>query len=439
MRRWNLSHHAISSWVTAALLAGCGVLPLSLSKGQDDMQPPIGAPVAMPPTTSLAARGDSSNYKVVYSFAGSPDGSFPTASLIEVHGKLYGTTQSGGNTSCAYDCGTVYSLNLNGQEMVLYQFATPPDGSNPPAGLIDMGGTLYGTTDSGGSNTCGYLYYFSCGTVFSVTPSGTEKVLHSFGNPPDGNLPAAGMIDVNGTLYGTTQFGGAYKNNCGGGCGTVFSITPSGTEKVLHSFRGGVPAASLIEVKGKLYGTTSGGGANGWGTVFSITLSGRVKQLHSFGSGTDGANPRAGLIDVDGTLYGTTEVGGARIHRSQFCNITNRCGTVFSITPSGIEKVLHRFVGKGTDGAGPVASLIEVKGTLYGTTASGGAYYEYACGCGTVFSIRPSGTYKLLHSFGSGTDGRGPAAALIDVNGTLYGTTAGGGTHQSGTVFALKP
>ena len=98
------------------------------------------------------------------------------------------------------------------------------------------GGTLYGTTDGGGSISCGgYPYYYDCGAVFSVTPSGTEKVLHSFSSPPDGALPAAPLIDVNGTLYGTTQYGGVHKNTCSGNCGTVFSITPSGTEKVLYS------------------------------------------------------------------------------------------------------------------------------------------------------------------------------------------------------------
>ena len=139
------------------------------------------------------------------------------------------------------------------------------------------------------------------------------------------------------------------------------------------------------------------------------------------------------MIDVRGTFYGTTEVGGARTS-GKSCNVVNKCGTVFSITPPGTEKVLHRFVGNKNDGAGPVASLIDVKGTLYGTTEYGGAY-----GDGTVFSISTSGSEHLLHSFGSGTDGKLPATALIEMDGTLYGTTTGGGTYQHGTVFGLTP
>jgi uncharacterized repeat protein (TIGR03803 family) len=47
---------------------------------------------------------------------------------------------------------------------------------------------------------------------------------------------------------------------------------------------------------------------------------------------------------------------------------------------------------------------------------------------------------EVLHSFGSRTDGISPAAALTDVQGTLYGTTeGGGGTPDGGTVFALTP
>jgi uncharacterized repeat protein (TIGR03803 family) len=60
-------------------------------------------------------------------------------------------------------------------------------------------------------------------------------------------------------------------------------------------------------MRGKLYGTTSLGGAYGKGTVFSMSLTGsNEKVLHSFGHGSDGATPLAGLIDVKGTLYGTT-------------------------------------------------------------------------------------------------------------------------------------
>jgi uncharacterized repeat protein (TIGR03803 family) len=137
-------------------------------------------------------------------------------------------------------------------------------------------------------------------------------VLYSF-KGKDGADPGAGLLNVNGTLYGTTTGGGKY---CRGsdGCGTVFSITTSGKETVLHSFGGtgdsGYPKAGLLNVNGTLYGTTAGGGANGSGTVFSITTSGAETVLYSFKGGKDGKAPSAGLLNVKGTLYGSTEVGG---------------------------------------------------------------------------------------------------------------------------------
>lgn len=92
------------------------------------------------------------------------------------------------------------------------------------------------------------------------------------------------MVDVKGTLYGTTESGGG--NGCGAGCGTVYSISTSGTEKVLYSFRDGSdgadPVASLIKVGDRLYGTTDGYTFGGNGTIFNVTTTGREKVLYKF-------------------------------------------------------------------------------------------------------------------------------------------------------------
>lgn len=426
MKRLGLCCYALTIGAGSALLASCG------------SQSPLGAPSAMAQASAYAARTSYSNYKVLYSFGAPPDGNAPAGSLIDVGGTLYGTTQGGGSYPCDYTrssyyysgaCGTVFSITTDGTEKVLYNFGAPGDGGTPVAGLLDVGGTLYGTTELGGSYLCGYQSgRYHCGTVFSITPSGTEKVLHSFGGDyGDGVGPVAPLIDVKGTLYGTTAAGGGH--SCGiyrGACGTVFSVTQDGTENVLHRFRRGrthakIPFAGLIDAGGTLYGTTHEGGEHRNGTVFSITPGGRLKVLHSFGRGNDGQLPGlGGLIEVKGTFYGTTSAGGA-----------NGVGTVFSITPDGKEKVLYSF--SGPDG-NPEGTLIDVKGTLYGTTGSG------AHGYGTVFSITTAGAEKLLHHFGgTSSDGRVPRGGLIDVNGTLYGTTAAGGTLGYGTVFALTP
>jgi len=350
---------------------------------------------------------------LLYSFGGaSGDGHYPDASLINVNGTLYGTTLGGG----ANGDGTVFAITTSGTETVLHSFGGSGDGANPLASLINVKGTLYGTTVSGGAN--------GDGTVFAIATSGAETVLYSFkGGSRDGENPYASLINVNGKLYGTTLYGGKYGN------GTVFAITTSGKETVLHGFgRSGDsanPLASLINANGTLYGTTLGGGANGDGTVFAITTSGSETVLYSFKGGSgDGENPYASLIKVNGTLYGMTWIGGA-----------NGDGTVFAITTSGSETVLYSFKGGSGDGENPYASLINVDGKLYGTTTEGGAN-----GGGTVFAISTSGTETVLHSF-KGRQGGGdkPYASLIKVNRRLYGTTYAGGANGCGIAFSLTP
>lgn len=187
-------------------------------------------------------------------------------------------------------------------------------------------------------------------------------------------------------------------------------------ESVVHSFGNGTDGellrAGVIDVKGTMYGTTYSGGANGYGAVFSLNhKSGAETVLYSFqNNGSDGQSPKAGLIDVQGTLYGTTLAGGSQ-----------GVGTVFSVDPAtGAEKIVYSFQNNGSDGQSPVAGLIDVNGTLYGATEFGGA-----AGLGTLFAINlTTGAESVVHVFGGGSDGREPVAGLIDVSGTLYGTTS---------------
>ena len=363
--------------------AVCISAAIAMLTGCGGSQPPIGAP-AVPQAAALAVRTDSTNYRVVYSFGGGSDGATPEAGVIYVGGTLYGTTEAGGAYSCGSSgCGTVFSVTPGGTEKVLHSFGGESDGENPQAGLVDVGGVLYGTTTLGGAYTC----TFDCGiggTVFSITRGGTEKVLHSFRGYADGSTPYAGLINVKRTLYGTTGGGGTRVCYSGSnpGCGTVFSVTTAGSERALYDFSGppdgAYSAAGLIDVKGMLYGTTYAGGTHSAGTIFSLTLDGHEKVLHSFGQGSDGRVPLAGLIEVNGTLYGDTSGGGA-----------SGRGAIFSITLGGKETVLYSF--DGTDGYGPTGSLIELKGKLYGTTEAGGAYSCFPSGCGTIFRITLGG------------------------------------------------
>jgi uncharacterized repeat protein (TIGR03803 family) len=333
---------------------------------------------------------------VLYSFAGDSDGAYPYAGLVfDKKGNLYGTTYNGGGgySYCDLGCGTVFKVYpSSGKEVVLHRFCLQSnnckDGAEPWAGLVfDKEGFLNGTTQAGGAGgfSGGGL---GPGTVFKVYPSsGREVVLYSFcsqSNCTDGTQPQAGLVlDKKGNLYGTTILGGANT------VGTVFEVNfTSHTETVLYSF---CPTNGCA----------------------------------------DGALPRAGLVfDKEGNLYGTTEWGGA----SETGN-----GAVFEVTPStGSEKVLYSFCSQNdcTDGTRPYAGLVfDKKGNLYGTTLDGGA-----ANLGTVFEVTPSGQEIVLHSFTGAPDGAYPRAGLVfDGRGNLYGTTYEGGAYNGGTVFKLVP
>lgn len=379
----------------------------------------------------------------LHSFAGGKnDGAYPQAGLVrDNQGNLYGTTVWGGALNCGgRGCGTAYKLTPDGQETVIFHFKK--SNSNPSAVVLDASGNPYGTTESGSLG--GKPTY---GSVFELEKSkkGTKLkmvVLDTFSDLSEGELPHGGLVmDAQGSLYGTTYYGGSGK---GPGYGTVFKVT-SGTETVLYSFAGGrdgaIPGGGLIfDGSGNLYGTTTEGGGHGCGgtgcgTVFKLTPDGSETVLYRFSGGSDGAEPVAGLVlDAAGNLYGTTELGGAA------CAAEEGCGTVFRLAPDGTETLLYRF-GIGSDGSYPVAGLVlDAQGNLYGTTNSGGGSSCPGAGCGTVFKLTPDGSETILYRFTGGTDGAYPQAPLVmDPQGNLYGTTTGGGGTGQGTVFEITP
>jgi uncharacterized repeat protein (TIGR03803 family) len=396
---------------------------------------------------TLPAAANGGTFKTIYAFqGGSDDGAVPNAALVYVNGELYGTTQHGGGKT-RLGVGAVYELSTSGAEKMLYGFKGGSDGETPFSNLVSSGGELYGTTSGGGTQA-------PCGTVFAVDATHFQTVYRFKGNAmsgPDGCNPLAGLTVVNGTLYGTTYNGGTY------GYGTVFSLgIKSGSERVIHNFDrvptnhsdGGNPVGNLTPLRGVLYGSTAYGGDNppcgiGCGTLFKIRESGAVYSvIHRF-DGSDGDYPESNLTIAGGEVYGITAAGGASRHCPSSCEK----GVVFGFTKDHIEHRLHLFSG-GTDGDTPIGGLVELNGALYGTTVRGGGSGctdRFNSGCGTVYSVKPDGSgYAVLYRFTGGADGANPAANLINVNGTLYGTASEGGDTINckagcGTVFAFTP
>jgi uncharacterized repeat protein (TIGR03803 family) len=408
------------------------------------------ASVALVMAVFAAQPAQAQTYKVLYRFKGHSDGAFPNAVIRDANGNLYGTTFEGGigcgasgprppKGSCGY--GTVFKLNKTGKLTVLYSFSGGTDGAVPLGGLIrDADGNLYGTTVGGGDPFCG-----GCGTVFKLSRTGKETVLHSFKGGVDGRGPLAGLMqDAEGNLYGTTLYGGSGPCSVEGvsGCGTVFKVDASGKETVLYSFVGGTDGANpyggvVQDVRGSLYGTTFFGDASNYGTVFKLSQQGhgqwKETVLHRFIGGADGEYPYAGVIqDGKGHIYGTTFDGGRGY------------GTVFKLGTAGKKTVIYSFPGPGPHGSRPFAGVVDDgKGNLYGTTNRRGGE-----GHGTVFKLGRAGKETELYNFTGGADGAHPVAGVIrDAKGNLYGTTPDGGvacpqyvdSQGCGVVFKLTP
>jgi uncharacterized repeat protein (TIGR03803 family) len=360
--------------------------------------------------------------------------------MRDTDGNLYGTAYAGGYFSsefgpCPFGCGVVFKLDKSGNESVLHAFTGSPDGAVPTEGLVsDDYGNLYGTTISGGSSP------MEAGTVFKVDRNGKETVLYSFTDGPDGGLPWSGVIrDGEGNLYGTTSSGGI--PDCfAGGCGVVFKLDPSGKETVLYTFTGGAdggkPTAGLTrDHEGNLYGVTPFGGASGNGVVFKVDCEGKETVLYSFKGAPDGADPTTALVrDEQGNFYGTTENGGS-----------SNGGTVYKLDRNGKETVIYNFTG-GTDGAGPSGRLLRHHDDLYGVTYFDGTPEPGCVDtCGVVFKLDKNGKFSVLYSFQGGALGSNPQGGLVEDKGALYGITGFGGDIGQpncpagcGVVFKLK-
>jgi uncharacterized repeat protein (TIGR03803 family) len=394
----------------------------------------------------LISPSQAQTFTVLYNFMGATDGANPQAGLVrDAKGNLYGTT-AGGGVGCASSggCGTVFKL-AGSEETVLHRFNDSPDGANPSGGLIrDAAGNFYGVTSAGGANGAGTLFKVDAGGAETVLSSmgGTG------GGGPKGDLVMDAEGNFYGTaISGGTENSGVVFKVAADGAGTdLHSFCTRGGSRCTD---GEEPSGGLVmDAAGNLYGTTLidfGPKGTGTGAVFKIAPIGKEVTLHIF-SFVQGESPNGALIlDAAGNLYGTTFFGGTGICQSLGENFG--CGTVFKLDVSGKETVLYNFcsVSGCTDGASPSAGLLlDAKGNLYGTTLSGGTGActgAFSSGCGTVFELSASGTEMVLHNFtGVARDGSFPYSRLImDANGNLYGTTSAGGEFGNGVVFKIAP
>jgi uncharacterized repeat protein (TIGR03803 family) len=360
-------------------------------------------------------------FSVVYNFgsqANDPIQAFYSGIIAQGRdGNLYSGSYSGGD----YGCGAVFKLTPAGALTNLYSFSDGTDGCSPTGGLtLGVDGNFYGTSYSGGFGGAPY------GTVFRITPGDGYTLLYTFTDGKDGALPTAPPIEGPNGLYGTTC--GVCNGTAASSQGSIYKITPSGstfTFTPLHTCDGtdcsGIFDPLILGTDGNFYGTSLYGGTiagSSDGVAFNVTPAGKLTDLFSFDN-TDGELPAARLVQgTDGNFYGTTLDGGEYGY-----------DVVFKLTHGPKLTVLHNMNGT-SDGSAPYAGLVQATdGNFYGANAYGGTpSANCPGGCGTIFSITPSGTFNVIHNFDL-TDGELPYSTLFqDTNGLIYGMTQLGGT-----------
>ncbi len=335
----------------------------------------------------------------------------PHGALTPGPGRVfYGVSQIGGSSGT----GTVFKREANGSLVVLRNFAALAQhtglntgGALPCEALLLSGSTLYGATELGGANGQGVLFSVNVdGSAFTVLKE-FGALSPATGKNADGAKPRGGLLLSGGKLYGVATAGGA------GGAGVVFSVGPTGAAyTVLHNFSaldadtaanigGAFPSAGLALVGDRLHGVTLAGGAGGQGTVFALDTDGSdFATLRDFpaldpltAGNADGAAPVARLTASGNLLYGTTSAGGV-----------GGAGTVFALDVSdSVLRTLHSFSapdsnGLNARGAFPVAEVLRLGDTLYGTTVAGGPG-----GTGVVFAIPLPITIEIAARAGAGS------------------------------------
>ena len=355
------------------------------------------------------------SFVTLNSFNGA-NGATPASPLVlDAQGNLFGTTIHGG----VKNEGTVFVVPAGTSYISAVAFLNHKQGSAPAGSLVvDTQDNIVGTAARGG--------HADHGTVFALG-EGTSVVsrVGSFNGTGNGSTPAGGLIaGGGGNLYGTTKNGGPFN------AGTVFVVNPGNSHvtTLAHFGRdnGAEPSSAPVrDSRGDLFGTAYKGGTKGQGTVWEIAAgTNTIIKLASF-NGTNGAHPLGPLVlDAAGNLYGTTTAGGLA-----------GMGTVFEVAAGSntITKLASFSSNSGKKATG--AMVLDAQGDLFGTTQQGGGDNK-----GTVFEVAAgSSAITPLVTF-TGSNGANPTGSLVmNTQGDLLGTTAGGGRYGKGTVFEISP
>jgi uncharacterized repeat protein (TIGR03803 family) len=381
-----------------------------------------------------------------------------TTPALGPDGAIYGMTTDGGKygNGVIYRFDPYFN-----QYTVLHTFSAMDangdnaDGASPGNGLTaGPNGVFYGMAIDGGANGNGTIFSITAWGEFTVLH--TFSALDKNGHNQDGVNPLRNIIIGNdGNLYGTTKTGG--QNTCltKNGCGVAWTIDREGTFTVLHQFTAAEGhAASLTQgMDGYLYGcgvypsTAFPSGIlyrmKPWGGDFQVLYT--FSPTNASGENTDGADCYEPLVETwPGVFYGAAYNGGS-----------NGNGVVFrySLSNPGVVETVHDFsalnsAGQNWDGTSPDGPLaLGPHGTLYSNADYGGAN-----GNGVIYGVREDGRFEVLHTFsatnattGANYDGATPDDGLILDGNRLIGIaiygdngSPAGLANSGGTLYELR-
>jgi hypothetical protein len=290
-------------------------------------------------------------------------------------------------------------------------------------------------------------------------------VLHTFSGP-DGANPTSLWVDNSGTVYGTTENGGAFAPACAAsnktpGCGTVFKLTPPAPGQTAWTISnyfftgpdGMSPDGIAVSAAGVIFGTANAGGTpsaadpNGTGTVFMLTPQDATRSTYDvavFSANVVGGSPHPG---------GQMGLDGSGAFYFQASGDTGDRGRIVKVVPAtqGSAASIADYAFSGPDGSGPTGGVIvDQAGTVYGMTVNGGNTGT-ACstGCGTIYKLIPPApgaaagyTPQSFSLPADGSDGFFPIGRVfVDGAGIIYGATQKGVGFAglAGTWFRLIP
>lgn len=368
--------------------------------------------------TIFSTKDDGTNLQTRYSFPLNNVGAGSQKIQLSLfNGKLYGTTASGGK----FNTGVIFSFDpSNNMYNRVYNFEYVT-GANPASNLVLVNGKFYGTTRIGGSSSL-----TSKGVIFEFDPATnvyTKKIeFTGTSGSALGDLSIGSMVEVGGKLYGTTYNGGTY------GTGVLFEYNPVtnvySVKQNIFLTNGKNPSGNLIEVNNKLYGTCTGGGANGAGALFEYDLTTNLYTVKYNMVTLTGNSPNAGVAVFNGKLYGINQYGGTNSRGSifEYDLSTNTYQIVYNYTPVG--------------GSNPESELYLYNNIFYGFAIGGGSN-----NLGTIYKFDPS-TYSFTKTY----DFPGPISpsargVFINYNNTLYATTTANGDIGigGGTIISYNP